>query len=60
MAYVALEGQARAAFEQFASEPHPEGFEETYPPWEELGEAHKELWYRVATAAINGRTVDNL
>jgi hypothetical protein len=53
----ASESQAKAAYLQFASEPHPEGFEETYPTWEELAESNRELWHRIATAAINGETI---
>ncbi len=51
------EKQARAAYEQFASEPHPEGFKESYPEWPDLAQAHKELWFRVATAVLNGEPV---
>ena len=50
--------QASAAYAQFASEPHPEGFEETYPSWDELDDGHKQLWFRVATAVLNGRMVE--
>ena len=56
----ACENEARAAYEQFASEPHPDGFVEVYPSWEDLEDVHKQLWYRVATAAINGQVVENL
>lgn len=54
---VASEQQARVAFEQFASEPHPGGFEETYPDWADLAPGTKELWYRVATAVLNSKVV---
>jgi hypothetical protein len=56
----ASEIQAKAAYDQFAEEPEPNGFTQTYEPWKELDDATKQLWFRVATAALNGKTVTNL
>ncbi len=46
-----------AAYCQFASQPHPAGFTETYPDWQELSNGTRELWFKVATAALNGKAV---
>ena len=51
----ARDPQAKAAYDQFTIEPHPEGFNETYPAWENLSDGHKQLWYRVATAVLNAK-----
>ena len=45
-----LEECAKAAYVAFAFAPHPEGFEETYLPWEYLSEADRVLWREVAVA----------
>jgi len=50
---MATEAEARAAYEQFAYEPHPMGFGETWEPWEVVGAEDKALWHRVATAVLN-------
>ena len=55
---VATEKQAEAAYYQFSWEPHPEGYTEQYPDWNDLDDAHKQLWFRVATAVLNGRPVN--
>jgi hypothetical protein len=56
----ANEIQAKAAYEQFAEEPEPNGFKQTYEPWEELDDATRQLWFRVATASLNGKRVSEL
>lgn len=54
----ATEEQARAAYEQFVWEPHPADFEETYPTWENLESGHRELWFRVANAVLQGKVIE--
>lgn len=56
----ATDTQAKAAFKQFTKEPHPSGAVETYPDWNNLSEGNRQLWYRVATAVLNAKPVDEL
>lgn len=48
---VATEVQAKAAYRQFMSEPEPNG-------WEKLNEESRSLWFRVASAVLNGKPID--
>lgn len=57
---VATEVQAKTAYRQFASEPDPNGFKETYPEWEALSEENRSLWFRVASAVLNGKPIDEI